>query len=171
MRARIPLAAAMALASLPALAASAAHSAAGPDPDVIVPLGKLVSEALSVIEPLVLSLGGAMLAWLVARLGPEIAKALHAAQIDRALTQAIDAGFALAEGAAQGKVLDIPVANAVIRQAAQYLVDHAPDVVKELGEAVGPILIARLSAAGALPSNASAANLTLAPTIDRRDQP
>jgi hypothetical protein len=56
----------------------------------------------------------------------------------------------------------------VIRKAPQYLVDAAPDLIKELGENLGPILVARLSAAGALPASASAANLDLAPTRRRK---
>ena len=60
-------------------------------------------------------------------------------------------------------MLEIPIANAVLRQAAQYLVAQAPGLFKELGDNLGQMLIARLSAAGALPAEASAANLDLAP--------
>lgn len=132
---------------------------------VSAPLGTLVTQALSIVEPLVLSLVGAMLAWLMARLGPELAKSLHAAHVDQVISRAIDAGFGLVEGAEKGKVLEIPVANKVIRKAAQYLVDEAPDLIKELGENLGPMLVARLSAAGALPASASAANLDLDPYV------
>jgi hypothetical protein len=155
MRARIPLAASMTLVSFPAFAAQINS--------VNVPIGALATQALSILEPLVLSLVGATLTWLMARLGPEIAKSLHAAHVDQAISRAIDAGFALVEGAEKGKVLEVPVANKVIRKAAQCLVD---EVFKELGENLGPILAAKLSAAGALPPSASAGNLDLDPYVD-----
>ncbi len=111
-----------------------------------------------------------MLAWLMARLGPDVAKSLHAAHVDQAISRAIDAGFALVEGAEKGKVLEVPVANRVIRKAAQYLVDSAPGLFKELGENLGPMLVARLSAAGALPASASAANLDLDPYVETKER-
>ncbi len=117
----------------------------------------------AVLQPLVLSLVGATVTWLMAKLGPDVAKALHAAHVDQVISRAIDAGFALVDGAEKGKVLEIQVANKVIRKAAQYLIDQAPDLFKELGDNLGPMLVARLSAAGALPASASAANLELDP--------
>ncbi|MFZ0729170.1 MAG: hypothetical protein WAM51_03475 [Methylovirgula sp.] len=158
MRARIPLAAAMTLAAFPAFAA-------GTD-SVNVPIGALAGQVLSVLEPLVLSLLGATLTWLMAKLGPDIAKSLHAARVDREIARAVDTGFGLVEGAEKGKVLEVPIANKVIRKAAQCLVDEAPGLFKELGESLGPILVAKLSASGALPPGASAGNLDLNPYVD-----
>lgn len=63
------------------------------------------------------------------------------------------------KGAAKDKVLTLPVANAVLAEAAQYAVDHAPGTTKWLGDTLKPKLIARLSAAGALPDEAHAGNL------------
>ena len=83
MRARIPLAAAMTLVSLSAFAAD--RSSVG------VPIGALATQVLSLLEPLVLSLVGAVLAWLMATLGPDLAKSLHAAHVDQAISRAIDA--------------------------------------------------------------------------------
>jgi hypothetical protein len=158
MRARIALAAAMTLVSLSAFAADGGS--------VGVPIGAVVVQVLSLLQPLVLSIVGAMLAWLMASLGPEIAKSLHAAHVDQVIVRAIDAGFGLVESAAKGKVLEIPVANKVIRKAAQYVADAAPELIKELGENLGPTLVARLSALGALPASASAANLDLDPYVE-----
>jgi hypothetical protein len=90
---------------------------------------------------------------------------LHAAHIDQVMTRAIEAGFALVEGAEKGKVLEIPVANAVLRRAAQYLAAQAPGLFKELGDNLGQMLIARPSASGALPPQASADNFDLAPAV------
>ena len=108
------------------------------------------------------SLASLALTGLAAKLGPDIARALHAAHIDQVMTRAIDAGFALVEGAEKGKVLEIPTANEVLRRAAQYLVAQAPGLFKELGDNLGQMLIARLSASGTLPPQSSAANLDLA---------
>jgi hypothetical protein len=110
MRARIPLAASMTLVSFPAFAAQINS--------VNVPIGALATQALSILEPLVLSLVGATVTWLMATLGPEIAKSLHAAHVDQAISRAFDAGY---QGAEKGKVLEVPVANKVIRKAAQCL--------------------------------------------------
>ena len=110
------------------------------------------------------------LTWLAAKLGPDIARALHAAHIDQVMTRAIEAGFALVEGAEKGKVLEIPVANAVLRRAAQYLAVQAPGLFKELGDNLGQMLVARLSASGALPPQASADNLDLAPAAHMKTE-
>lgn len=158
MHVRIFLAAAMALVWSAALAADSNA--------VAVPLGNLVTQALGILEPLAISLTGVTVTWLLAKLGPDVARAFHAAHIDQVISRSIDAGFALVEGAEKGKVLDIPVANEVVRKAAQYLVDQAPALFKELGDSLSPMLIARLSAAGALPASASAANLDLDPRVE-----
>jgi hypothetical protein len=100
MRARIPLAAAMTLVSLSAFAADT-------NP-VSVPIGTLATQVLSLAESLVLSFVGAMLAWLMAKLGPEAAKSLHAAHVDQVISQAVDAGFALVEGAERAKPWRFP---------------------------------------------------------------
>jgi hypothetical protein len=155
MRARIFCAAAMTLAASSAYAAS--------NTLVVLPWGTLVNEVLAGLQPIAVSIGGLAVAWLAAKLGPDIGRALHAAHIDQVMTRAIEAAFALVEGAEKGKVLEIPVANEVLRRAAQYLVAQAPGLFKELGGNLGQMLVARLSAAGALPPQASAANLDLAP--------
>jgi hypothetical protein len=162
MRARILLAAAMTLVSSAAFAADRGS--------VSLPLGTLVTQFLSILEPLVLSLVGVMLTWLMAELGPDVAKALRSAHVDQVMSRAIDAGFGLVEGAEKGKVLEIPVANEVIRKAAQYLADQAPGLFKQIGESLGPMLVARLSAAGALPASASVTNLDLDPGVDLKKE-
>jgi len=52
-----------------------------------------------------------------------------------------------------------------LRQAANYVAAQAPGLFKELGDRLAHMLVARLSAMGGLPSNASAANLNLAPNV------
>jgi hypothetical protein len=154
MRMRIFCVAAMTLAASSAYAASSTI--------VDLPWGAFCNEVLTALQPAAISLAGLALTWLAAKLGPDVARALHAAHIDQVMTRAIEAGFALVEGAEKGKVLEIPVANEVLRRAAQYLIAQAPGLFKELGDNLGQMLVARLSAAGALPPQASAANLDLA---------
>ncbi len=66
MRARISFAAAMTLAALPAFAAGSNS--------VSVRTGALAVQVLALIEPLVPSLLGVTLTWLLAKLGPAFAK-------------------------------------------------------------------------------------------------
>ena len=150
------------------LAASSAYAAT--NTSVNLPWGTLGNDILSALQPAAVSLAGFALTWLIAKLGPDIARALHAAHIDQVMTRAIEAGFALVEGAEKGKVLEIPVANEVLRRAAQYLVAQAPGLFKELGDNLGQMLVARLSASGALPPQASAANLDLAPAAHMKTE-
>ncbi len=154
MRMRILCVAAMSLAASSAYAAN--------NPPVDLQWGALCNEILAALQPATLSLAGLAFTWLVAKLGPDIAHALRAAHIDQVMNRAIEAGFALVEGAEKGKVLEIPVANEVLRRAAQYLVAQAPGLFKELGDNLGQMLVARLSASGALPPRTSADNLDLA---------
>jgi hypothetical protein len=144
------------------LGASSAYAASN---TVDLPWGAFCNEVLTALQPAAISLAGLALTWLAAKLGPDIARALHAAHIDQVMTRAIDAGFALVEGAEKGKILEIPAANEVLRRAAQYLIAQAPGLFKELGDNLGQMLVARLSASGALPPQASAANLDLTPAI------
>ena len=107
---------------------------------------------------------GAVLAAIVGRalsFAPAIVKTLLTEQL---LKRAVDYALAAVNGAAKGKVLEIHVANEVIRKAAQYAVDNgAPWLLKWIGD-LGPKIVARLSADGAIPASASAATLDLAPT-------
>lgn len=133
--------------AVPAFAGDAAGA-------VVIPLGDLVAAFASAVGPAAL----ALLAWIVNRWVPAIIRPLLTEQL---LTRALDYALAATEGAAKGKVLTVPVANEVLRQAGQYAVDHgAPWLLKWIGDTVEPKLIARLSAAGALPEEAHLANLT-----------
>ncbi len=141
------------------LAASSAYAASNTPVDL--PWGTLCNEVLAALQPAAVSLAGLAFTYLAAKLGPDIAHALRAAHIDQVMTRAIEAGFALVEGAEKGKVLEISVANEVLRRAAQYVVAQAPGLFKALGDNLGQMLVARLSASGALPPQASAGNLDL----------
>ena len=83
---------------------------------------------------------------------------------EQLLNRALDYGLAAVAGAAKGKTLDIPIANKVLLEAAQYALDHgAPWLLKYIGD-LGPKLVARMSAAEVLGPQASAENLYLDPS-------
>jgi len=83
---------------------------------------------------------------------------------EQLLNRALDYGYAAVKGAAKDKVLEIPVANEVLRTAAQYALDHgAPWLLKYIGD-LGPKLLARMGANGALQPEASALSVYLDPT-------
>ncbi len=87
---------------------------------------------------------------------------------EQLLKRAVDYALGVVAGAAKGKVLEIDVANDVIRTAAQYAVDHgAPWLLAYIGD-LGPKIVARLSDAGALPADASAANLVQVPLVVKK---
>ena len=114
------------------------------DDTVVVPVGDWIVQATSSLS----SLAVAVAMWVAARWLPTWIRTQLTEQL---LGRAVDYALAVVAGAAKGKVLEIPVANAVLREAAAYAVAHAPATAKWIGDTLEPKLIARLSAAGALP--------------------
>lgn len=131
------------------LVPSIAHATDGA---VTVPIGDWIAQAVSVVS----SVCVAVLTAIVARWAPAWVRTYLTEQL---LSRAIDYGLGVVAGAAKGKVLEIPIANAVLREAATYAVEHAPTTAKWIGDTLTPKLIARLSAAGALPDTATGALL------------
>lgn len=80
------------------------------------------------------------------------------------LAKAIDFAIARVDGAVKGGQIEVPVANAVLKQAADYVVANAPGRAKALGDMLMPKLLARLSAATVLP--ATPVVLPPAPPVD-----
>jgi hypothetical protein len=122
-----------------------------------IPVGDWVTALASVLGTILVAALTRALSY-----APAAVKTLLTEQL---LKRAVDYGMAAVAGAVPGKALDIKVANSVIREAAQYAVDHgAPWLLKYIGD-LGPKLAARLSAAGSLPAEASTATLNMSPTI------
>ena len=138
----LALVAVFALACL--LVASLPPIAHAGDGTVTVPVGDWVVQATSSIA----SLAVAGLMWVASRWLPTWIRMQLTEQL---LGRAVDYALAVVAGAAKGKVLEIPVANAVIREAAGYAIQHAPATARWIGSTLEPKLIARLSAIGALP--------------------
>lgn len=134
-------AAALALAALLVMSLPPAAYAAD---TVVIPVGDWIVQATSSLA----SLAVAALMWVASRWLPTWIRTQLTEQL---LGRAVDYALAVVAGAAKGKVLEIPVANAVLREAAAYAVAHAPATAKWIGDTLEPKLIARLSAAGALP--------------------
>lgn len=119
----------------------------------VFPVGDFVAALFSTIQPLAL----ATLSWVVARWAPAVIKPMLT---DQLLGRALDYAFGAVEGAVKGRTATVPIANELVRQAAEYTRDHgAPWLLRWLGDTIEPKLIARLSAAGALPPEAHAAAL------------
>jgi hypothetical protein len=117
------------------------------DGTVTIPWGDWIADGAQTLASLCL----AALSWVLARWAPQWVRMQLTEQL---LSRAVDYGIAVVAGAARGKVLDIPVANEVIREAAAYAVANAPATAKWLGATLEPKLLARLGAAGHLPENA-----------------
>lgn len=128
------------------------------DGTVTVPVGDWIVQATSSLA----SLAVAGLMWVASRWLPTWIRMQLTEQL---LTRAVDYALAVVAGAAKGKVLEIPVANAVLREAANYAVKHAPATARWIGDTLEPKLIARLSAAGALPDASIGVPLGTTPVV------
>ncbi len=135
------------LALVAVIVLSAGSAAWAGDGTVTIPWGDWIADGVQTLASLCL----AALSWVLARWAPQWVRMQLTEQL---LSRAVDYGIAVVAGAARGKVLEIPVANEVIREAAAYAVANAPATAKWLGSTLEPKLLARLGAAGHLPENA-----------------
>ena len=133
----------------PALAQAAA--AAAPDTSVHFNLGATLGP--------ILQLAGTGLAVVAAWAVSKAPAFVQALLTEQTLKRAIDYATATVSGAVAGKEVTIPIANEMIRVAAQYAADNAPKLTAALGATLGPKLIARLGDAVILPANAEASSL------------
>jgi hypothetical protein len=112
----------------------------------------------AILSPLVQILGAVLLAvasWAVSFL-PAI---VRAALTEQLLKRAVEYAVATVEGAAIGKTVTIPVANEMIRVAAQYAADNGPKITQWLADSLGQKIIARLSTVVDLPAETSIVDL------------
>lgn len=75
------------------------------------------------------------------------------------VTNAVNAGLADIEGAVAGKVLPIGTVNAVVASAVAWANANEPKAVALIKKDLEPLIIAKLSSAGVIPPDASAATL------------
>jgi hypothetical protein len=123
---------------------SIGHAADG---TVAVPIGDWITQSVAVVSTACVT----VLTAIIARWAPAWVRTYLTEQL---LSRAVDYALGVVAGAAKGKVLEVPIANAVLREAATYAVEHAPTTAKWIGDTLTPKLIARLSAAGSLPETA-----------------
>lgn len=128
--------------------AFAADSAA---PRVTIDLGAILTPLVQILGALLL----AVASWAVSFL-PAV---LRAALTEQLLKRAVDYAVATVEGAAAGKTVSIPVANEMIRVAAQYAADNGPTLTKWLAASLGQKIIARLGDVVKLPEDANVVDL------------
>lgn len=111
---------------------------------VAVPIGDWIGQASGIIATIL----GALVVWLFRQLPAGIVQILRTMQVEQLLDKAINYGINAVAGASKDKVLTVNVGNAVVAQAAQYAIDHAPGwLIGWLGgeTAIRQMVIARLN--------------------------
>lgn len=135
---------------------------------VVVPGGVWLNQILLLLAQYAPAIVGGLLVLVLRKvnvqLGGDLKTFLKQKQVNEILTNAIEAAFGLVEGAVKQQKLTLPITNSVLQQAAQYVINVAPKLVEEVGENLGPMIIARLSAMGVLPDDSSASSLVLKPS-------
>jgi hypothetical protein len=126
--------------------------------DVVVPWGDWLSATLSYAREIIIAGVGAVFLWLVRSLPKQIGDIITAMRLEQLLTRAVDYGIAAVDGAAKGKVLTVPVTNSVIAEAVNYAVRSAPALADRFADTLRAKILARLSAQGVVPTDATAQN-------------
>jgi hypothetical protein len=102
--------------------------------------------------------------WAVSKYAPPLVRQFLT---DKYIGDAVNYALAAVEGADAGKTLTLPIANQVIAHAEAYAVASLPRFALWLVGELRPVLIAKLSAAGLLPPEASAQKLGAAPAAPK----
>jgi hypothetical protein len=89
---------------------------------VVVPWGDALASLSSPVATLLFGVG----LWLVRQLPAQLVAILHTQRVEQLLLRAIGYAVNSVAGAAAGKTLTVPVGNAVLAHALQYVVDRAP---------------------------------------------
>lgn len=154
MKRSIPLIPAILLGSVALAVAQTAAPAA-----VVIPDGSWSAQLLQWLDGVAVAALPTALIILCRKLPGPIADFLQSRQVEQMLSRSLDYGFGAVEGAVQGKTLDLNTSNAVLQAAANYVIANGPALAQKLGDTLKPKLLARLSAAGSLPADASAVKL------------
>lgn len=138
------LASAVAFAAFPAVMAFAQDVTvnANDNSSVTIPWGSWLSQVTSAAAMLTIPVVG----WLFRKLPAQWAGMLMSARVDQLLAKAIDYGINSVAEASKNKTMSAPIANEVLRNALQYAVDNAPNLVKMAGgvDLIVQKIIARL---------------------------
>jgi hypothetical protein len=136
-------------------AAYAADAVAAPaTPTVSIPWGDWLAAALAGSG----SILALVLSWAAKTFLPPIAQTFITNDL---IAKSVDYALATIEDAARGKVADVQVSNAVIAMALNWIAAYEPELQKRGSDILRPLIIARLSALGVIPPEASASALLL----------
>lgn len=135
-----------------ALAADAVAQAA--PQNVTAPYGDWIASALTASATIVVSLAG----FIAHRFLPPALKLLIT---DSVISKGVDYAIAATAGAVRGKEAHIDLTNEIIATAARWVIGNEPKIASWAGANLQPLIIARLSALGVVPAEASAATLEL----------
>lgn len=127
--------------------------------DVQIPWGDWLSAALTYFREVVVAVVVAGIGWTARKLPGQAGEIITAMRLEQLLTRAVDYGLAAVEGSAKGKVLTVGVTNSVIAEAVSYAVRSAPGLAEQFAGSLRAKVLARLSAQGVVPAEASAANV------------
>lgn len=133
-------------------AALAADAAAPAGTTVSLPWGDALAGLLATTASIV----AAVLSWVVGRFAPAIIKTVLTNDV---IAKGVDYALGAVEGAVRGKTADVRLSNTIVAAAANYIAGNYPTIAKWIGDNLQPLIIARLSALGVLPAEASAATL------------
>lgn len=115
-------------------------------PTVTIPWGAWLSQALQLLTPTIVAIGVGLAHQFIT--GP-----LALFVSDSAVENAVQTMIAKEEGVIAGQAVSITVANALAKKILSYLIAQEPAVVKTFGPKLGDVILAKLCAAGVLPSN------------------
>jgi hypothetical protein len=138
--------------------AQSAVTIPGPTTVVAVPVGDWITQIAPVIQDALLAIVTALVAWALRSLPAAIRTYVTAgitAQVEQICDHAIDWAIAAVAGASKDKVWTVPVGNAVVAQAVQYIIAHGPAwLVQWMGgkDLIAQKIIGRVQAL--LPDNA-----------------
>jgi hypothetical protein len=124
-----------------------------------VPWGDWIAALLSHTETLIIAVLGVVATWAIAKLPASLGPIVHALLTEQVLNRAVDYGIGAVAGAVKGKTADLQTTNAVLAQAEAFAVHNAPALVNKLGDTLLPKLFARVSAAGIVGPDVTAASV------------
>jgi hypothetical protein len=142
------------LAALTALAiiTFAASAYAADTTSVVIPWGDWLSSLLTAVASVLV----ALLSFIVSKFAPTLLKTFLTNDL---IAKSVNYGLGAVEGAVAGKTLTLATTNAVLAAAEQYAVASAPTISAWVGANLRPLILAKLSAFGVVPAEASATSV------------
>jgi hypothetical protein len=150
----------LAIDTMPGIAAYAADQVV--TTTTSVPWGDWLAAVLSHTETVIIAVLGGVATWAIAKLPGSLGPLVHMLLTEQVLTRAVDYAIGAAQGAVKGKTADLRTTNAILAQAEAFVVHNAPQLAGKLGDTLMPKLFARLSAAGVVAPDVTAASVRAA---------